>query len=103
MVWECCVPYCKTKATSGLHNFPANRDRRLSWLKAIQVFHYDEETVSNSFRKVCQKHFLTRDYQTHANGFVRLKHDSVPSQCLPNPVWMEHSYVNRYLNAAVSQ
>lgn len=94
MVFECCVPYCKAKAISGFHNFPANRERRLLWLNAIRVFDLDDEIFSNSFRRVCKKHFLPDDYQTHANGLVRLKHDSVPSQCLPNPIWMEHSYVD---------
>lgn len=101
MVIECCVPYCKTKATSGFHNFPANKERRLRWLKAIHVFHLDEETLSNSFRRVCNKHFLPDDYQTHANGLVRLKYYSVPSQCLPNMISMEHSYV-KCRNAAVT-
>lgn len=101
MVIECCVPYCTTKATSGFHNFPANKEIRLRWLKSIHVFHLDEATLSNSFRRVCKKHFLPDDYQTHANGLVRLKHNSVPSQCLPNPISMEHSYV-QYRNAPVT-
>lgn len=102
MVIECCVPYCKTKATSGFHIFPANRERRLQWIKAIQIFHLDEETLHDSFRRVCKNHFLPSDYNTHANGLVRLKHNSVPSQCLPDPIWMEHSYVSEFRDAAVS-
>ena len=95
MVIECCVPYCKTKSTSGFHNFPANKEMRLMWLKAIQVFHFEDDALSNSFRKICKNHFRACDYQTHASGVVRLKYNSVPSQNLPNPLWMEHSYVNR--------
>lgn len=100
---ECCVPYCKTKGTSGFHNFPANKDLRLQWLNAVQIFHFNEETVHNSYRKICKKHFLPSDYQTHANGLIRLKYNSVPSQCLPNPIWMEHNYVNRVFNVSVSR
>lgn len=103
MVFECCVPYCKTTGTSGFHTFPAKRERRLQWVDAIKIFHLDEETLTKSFRKICQAHFLLSDYQTHANGLVRLRFDAVPSQCLPDPIWMEHSYVNRLLSAAVSQ
>ncbi len=95
MVVGCCVPYCKTRSNSGFHNFPANNEIRVLWLKAIKIFQFDEETKPNSFRKICKKHFLPTDYQTHANGIVRLKYGSVPSQHLPNPLWMEHSYVNR--------
>lgn len=98
MVIQCCVPYCKTKASSGFHIFPANKARRLQWIKAVQIFHLAEETLSDSFRRVCKKHFLPDDYHTHANGSVRLKYDSVPSQYLPDPIWMEHNYVSEYRN-----
>ncbi len=103
MVYKCCVPFCKTEGTSGFHSFPANRERRLQWVNAIKIFHVDEETLSKSFRKICQVHFLPGDYQTHANGLVRLRFDSVPSQCLPNPIWLEHNYVKIHLRSAVSR
>ncbi|KAJ6642525.1 hypothetical protein Bhyg_07476 [Pseudolycoriella hygida] len=98
MVIKCCVPYCNEEATSGFHNFPADKKRRLCWLKAIQVFHFDEATISKSFRKICGKHFAPSDYQQHANGLVRLKYNAVPNQNLPDSVWMEHCYANRKAN-----
>ncbi|KAJ6639141.1 Transposable element P transposase [Pseudolycoriella hygida] len=94
MVIECCVPYCRVKASAGFHNFPRNSERRRQWLKAIKVF-YCENDELDSFRKVCKRHFLPSDFFVHANGLLRLKFDSVPSQHLPCFTWLEHSYVNR--------
>ncbi|KAJ6636967.1 hypothetical protein Bhyg_09693 [Pseudolycoriella hygida] len=48
-------------------------------------------------KKICKRHFLPGDYFIHANGSSRLKFDAVPSQNLPNPIWLEHNYMNRHL------
>lgn len=97
MVIECCVPYCRMKASARFHNFPRNRERRQRWLNAKKVFDC-EDTELDGFRKVCKRHFLPSDFFVHANGLLRLKCDSIPNQHLPSSTWLEHSYVNRRIS-----
>lgn len=86
MVYRCCVPGCKTKANNELHNFPANENVRLQWIRQTQTFQLDPAKVSNSYYKVCRLHFRENEFEKNYFGQIRLVKNAVPSQLLPDPL-----------------
>lgn len=91
MVFRCCVPGCKTKANNGFHNFPANENVRLQWIRQTQLFHLDPSKLTNSYHKVCRLHFRESDIEINYFGQTRLVKNAIPCQLLPDP--LEHNNV----------
>ncbi|KAG0428768.1 hypothetical protein HPB47_024264 [Ixodes persulcatus] len=87
----CSVPFCKSdrkrKLGISFHEFPANDDRRQTWLKAISRKDFVPNDKSSS-SVVCSLHFADSDYTLGSTKLRRLKRDAVPSIISGYPTYM---------------
>lgn len=87
MPLQCRVLNCNSKGSTGFHPFPSNKNVRKQWITLTKSFQWEDKINedTNSFYRVCKKHFKDSDY---VNG--RLITNSFPSQFLPDH--SDHAY-----------
>lgn len=90
---QCRVLNCHSKGSSGFHAFPSNKTLRQQWITLTKSFQWEEKinADTNSFYRVCKKHFQDSDY---VNG--RLASNLLPSQFLPGHEDHEYHWVYIY-------
>ncbi|XP_037030403.1 uncharacterized protein LOC119070238 [Bradysia coprophila] len=88
MVLQCCVRGCETVGKSGFHSFPTNKVSAERWIVATKSHHLIDRLaankLSNSFYKVCRKHFADTDFTKNGKGQIIIKQESTPSLFLPD-------------------
>ena len=74
--YECTVPFCTTKKSSGFHCLPRNVEIRNAWFEKLQL----DPKIKN--HRVCDLHF---DDSVLGKGHVKSKlfKDAIPSKNLP--------------------
>ena len=77
---RCVVPFCDTRASSGLSKFPQKDENRKNiWLELLEI----KEVKLND--RICHKHFTENDFQNFKNRRV-LSPKAVPSLHLPQHI-----------------
>ena len=78
----CVVPFCPTRAVTGLSRLPKDAARRKKWLEILQL-EFETKLTPNS--RVCHKHFHENAF---ANSKVRkkLKQTAEPTENLPKKI-----------------
>lgn len=77
---KCRVLGCETEGSSGFHAFPKNENVCDQWIMLTKSFRWESKikSKSNSYYRVCKKHFKESDF---VNG--RRIPNTLPSQFLP--------------------
>lgn len=97
MTIKCAVVGCRTEGKGkGFHAFPSNKEVASKWINATKAYElidrFNDNKLSRSWYKVCNKHFKESDYETNPNGDRRLLKGVIPSLLLPSQTKIEHSY-----------
>ena len=76
----CIVPFCPTRAVTGLSRLPKDAVKKQKWLEILQI-KFDTKLTPNS--RVCHRHFRENSF---ANSKIRkkLKPTAEPTENLPN-------------------